>query len=177
MSAQVPVAATAHVSMALDRASVVRGLVERESRSLLDYFVRRTANPHDAADLLGETLLVVWRRESSIPSDPTEARMWMFGVARRVLAGHRRTRSRRQALSERLGETLTTVAERSADTDPDGVRAAIATLPEVDREIVRLVYWDGFTLADAAKIMGMRPATVRSRMARARERLRVHLGE
>jgi RNA polymerase sigma-70 factor (ECF subfamily) len=39
------------------------------------------------------------------------------------------------------------------------------------------VYWDGFTLAEAAQIMGMRPATARSRMARARTKLRQHLDD
>jgi RNA polymerase sigma-70 factor (ECF subfamily) len=48
---------------------------------------------------------------------------------------------------------------------------------QTDREIVRLVYWDGFTLAEAAQIMARQPATVRNRIARARMNLRQHLGE
>jgi RNA polymerase sigma-70 factor (ECF subfamily) len=176
LTAHVPLAAAGHVSLvSTERHRVVRALVERESADLLSYFLRRTASPDDAADLLGDTLLVIWRRESSIPSDQTEARMWMFGIARRVLSGERRSRSRRNSLSEQLGARLATVVRSSADEDPSGVRAAIATLPETDREIVRLVYWDGFTLAEAAQIMAMRPATVRSRVARARAKLRQHL--
>lgn len=171
-----PVAATGRVSLVgADRHTVVRAFVERESSALLSYFLRRTASPDDAADMLGDTLLVIWRREGSIPSDETEARMWMFGIARRVLSGERRSQSRRDALSERLGARLATAVPSSADEDPDGVRAAIATLSETDQEVVRLVYWDGFTLAEVAQIMRMRPATVRSRMARAREKLRRHL--
>ncbi len=178
MSANTPIAATRHVTIVTsDRSAVVRALVERESTSLLEYFVRRTSNADDAADLLGETLLVIWRRERSIPADHTEARMWMFGVARRVLSGHWRSRSRRSALSERLGATLDTVVHDDSDLDEDGVRAAIATLPELDREIVQLVYWDGFTLAEVAHVLSMRPATVRSRMARARAKLRDQLDD
>jgi RNA polymerase sigma-70 factor, ECF subfamily len=169
-----PVAAVGHVAVvSANRTAVVRELVEKESSALLDYFLRRTSDREDAADLLGETLLVIWRREGSIPTDPVNARMWMFGVARNVLSGHRRSRRRRFALAERLAATLP-VAE--SEPELDGVRAAIATLPEVDRELVRLVYWDGFTLAEAAQMLHMRPATVRSRMARAREKLREHLG-
>lgn len=178
MSAHLPVAATGHVSIVSPtRHALVRSLVERESRGLLVYFLRRTTSAEDAADLLGDTLLVIWRREGSIPTDETEARMWMFGIARRVLSGHHRTRSRRDALSERLGTTLAMAVQLHADptSDPDGLREAIATLPDLDREIVRLVYWDGFTLAEAAGIMRMRPATVRSRMARARAKLKAEL--
>lgn len=178
MSSYVPVSATAHVSIVTsNRHAIVQSLVERESMSLLNYFLRRTVNADDAADLLGETLLVIWRRENSIPSNQTEARMWMFGVARLVLSGYRRSRSRRDALSEKLGATLATVMQEVHDPDPSGVRAAISTLPELDREIVRLVYWEGFTLAEVAQILSMRPATVRSRMARARGKLRVQLSE
>lgn len=181
MSAHTPVAAAGHVAIVTrKRHDVVRGLVERESRALLDYFVRRTQNPDDAADLLGETLLVLWRREASIPLDEIEARMWMFGVARRVLFGHRRSGARRTALSMRLGEQLAVASQSAVDArsgdDRDAVREAIAALPEIDREIVRLVYWDGFTLAEVARIMSLRAGTVRSRMARARERLRGELG-
>jgi RNA polymerase sigma-70 factor (ECF subfamily) len=178
LTAHAPLAAAGHVSLVnADRHHAVRVFVERESTALLSYFLRRTTSHDDAADLLGDTLLVIWRRESSIPTDQTEARMWMFGVARRVLSGERRSRSRRDALSERLGARLSAIAPSSADEDHSGVRAAIAMLPETDREIVRLVYWDGFTLAEAAQIMGMRPATARSRMARARTKLRQHLDD
>ncbi len=151
-------------------------LVARESGALLDYFVRRTEHREDAADLLGDALLVVWRRERSIPADPAEARMWLFGVARRILAGQWRTRRRGAALARQLQAVL--VASPPAD-DPgefDHVRRAIASLDEVDREIIRLVYWDGFNLAEAARILQMNPATVRSRHARASARLRERLG-
>lgn len=178
MSADVPVAAASHLGIRnVDRHAAVRSLVEREARPLLQYFARRTTSPEDAADLLGETLLVAWRRESSIPRDETEARMWMFGVARRVLSGHRRSQGRRTALTERLGSALSLASTpgADADADPDGLRAAIAALPELDRELVRLVYWDGFTLAEAGSILRMRPATARSRMSRARAKLRARL--
>lgn len=53
---------------------------------LLSYFGRRVRIPADAADLLSETFVVAWRRGDRMPADPEQARMWLFGVARRVLA-------------------------------------------------------------------------------------------
>ena len=64
----------------------------------------------------------------------------------------------------------------SADDLSVEVRSAIAELGTIDQEIVRLVYWDGFTLAEVAQILNMRPPTVRSRHARARAKLRDALG-
>ena len=144
-------------------------LVEREAPTLLAYFGRRVASADDAADLLGDTLVVAWRKAASVPRSETEARMWLYGVARRVLSTHRRTLARRGALEEKVR------ADATVRTDPpllDHVRALIGDLDPVDREIIGLHYWEGFTLAEVARILGMRPATVRSRHARARASMR-----
>lgn len=156
-----------------DRSAEVSDLVERESGKLLNYFLRRTSNHEDAADLLGETLLIVWRRERSIPEDETQSRMWMYGIARKVLAGQRRGNRRRTALRQRLAEELNTPQPDHADDEMlDVVRSAIQQLDAIDQEIVRLHYWDGFSL-EAASLLGLRPATVRSRHARIRSKLRI----
>jgi RNA polymerase sigma-70 factor (ECF subfamily) len=148
----------------------IAALVERESPGLLAYFQRRVEVREDAADLVGETLLVLWRRSAAIPADDTEARMWVYGAARRVLATHRRGGRRRLALADRLRRELAAV-----DAHPDElaqeVRAAVRGLPTADRELVGLVHWEGFTLAEAGRIIGIRPGTARMRYARARRRL------
>lgn len=152
--------------------ALVQTAVETTAPALLAYFVRRVEVAEDAADLLSDTLLVIWRKASSIPRDETEARMWMFGVARRVLVTHRRTHTRRSALQDKLraelaGHTSAPSAEESLD-----VRAAIETLEPLDQEILRLVFWDGFTQAEVARLLEMPEGTVRSRTHRAREHLR-----
>ena len=57
--------------------------------SILGYVLRRTDNPDDAADVIAETFLTAWRRLEDVPRD-AEARLWLYGVARRVLANHHR---------------------------------------------------------------------------------------
>jgi RNA polymerase sigma-70 factor (ECF subfamily) len=148
----------------------VAALAEREAPRLLSYFERRVDVREDAADLLGETLLVLWRRSSDIPASDVEAGMWLFGVARRVLAGHRRGGKRRLALAERLRNELA-VTSGVTDDVADHVRAAVRALPERDRELVGLVHWEGFALAEAAAILGIRPGAARMRYQRARVRL------
>lgn len=151
-------------------------LARDQARPLLAYFARRIETNSDAADLVAETLLTVWRRRDSLPHDPIEARMWLFGVARRTLFRYRRTWTRRFAVADRLREHLETRPETAVDRGVAvDVEKALATLPHTDREIIRLVHWDGFTLAEAASILGMRPAATRMRYGRARARLRVEL--
>ena len=147
-------------------ASVVR----REAPSLLAYFERR-APYFDAPDLLGETLLVAWRRVDALPIDDQEARMWLFGVARRVLATSRRGTQRRQALFERLRDEArhSPIAYEPSDGE---LTDALAGLAPVDAEIIRLVHWDGFSLAEVAQHLDRPAATVRSRYSRARNALR-----
>jgi hypothetical protein len=72
---------------------------------VLGYVLRRTGNPDDAADVIAETFLTAWRRLDEIPRDP-QARLWLYGVARRVLANHHRGERRRSALADRLRADL-----------------------------------------------------------------------
>jgi RNA polymerase sigma-70 factor (ECF subfamily) len=154
----------------------VTALVEREAPSLLAYFVRRVTVREDAADLLAELYLVVWRRRSAIPQQPDAARMWMYGVARKVLGRHRRSRGRRDALASRLREQLAAHPEPAVDDDSARrVRELVGTLAPLDREIVGLAYWEGFSFVEIATILGMPTATVRSRHARAKARMRAEL--
>lgn len=100
-------------------------------------------------------------------------RLWLFGVARRVLANHRRGQLRRSALSERLRSDLLT---RGVSGHPDdtavAVAQAITQLPERDREVLTLSVWDGLTPTEIATLEGIPAATVRSQLARARARVR-----
>lgn len=155
-------------------------LVKVESTPLLRYFARRLPRPEDAADLLGETLVIVWRRAAVIPHDDEQARMWLYGVARKVLVTHGRTSVRQRALAAELRAHLSTQpaianlggGQEGFDFDrAEHVRSLIAGLPATDREIVRLVHWEGFSLQEIATLMRKPAATIRSRYARARRRL------
>jgi len=149
----------------------LRALQELHGPSLLAYFSRRVQPPEDAAVLLNELLVVVWRKASSVPSQPEQARMWMFGIARNLVLTRQRGRTRRAALAGRLRDEL---AARPPETPSDvviTVRQAVASLPEVQRELVRLVHWDGFTLTEAATITGVSASTARSRYQLARRKL------
>lgn len=158
------------------------GPVEQALRAnaadLLRYLLRRI-DRDEAPDVLAEVFMTAWRRRDVVPQDPLRARMWLFGVARRTVANHRRTATRADALTARLRAALAATAADQAASYPgsevderdDAVRDAVAALPPRQRELVRLVHWDGMTLVEAAEIAGIRASTARSHYARARDRL------
>lgn len=147
---------------------------EDTAADLLAYLARRVG-ADDAPDLLGETMVVAWRRVRQLPEDRERARMWLFGVARGTLLNHARGQRRRWALADRLrGQVGETAAAPAADVGAE-VRDAIARLEPDLAEIVRLVHWDGFRLADAAELLGLPASTVRGRYQRAKADLRAAL--
>ena len=145
------------------------------SPSLLAYLQRRVGFD-DAPDLLGETMVAAWRRVGDLPSDPERARMWLFGIARGTLLNHARGERRRWALADRIRRSTAAEATSRAADDGAEVRDAIARLDPDRAELVRLLHWDGFTLVEAAELLGIPSSTARSRYAKAKEELRASLG-
>jgi RNA polymerase sigma-70 factor (ECF subfamily) len=143
--------------------------------AVLSYVRRRTDLPEDAADVIAETFTTAWRRLEDIPAGEG-ARLWLYGVARRVLANHRRGESRRTALGLRLRAELTEWAESITDQDPSAVRVAFARLSPGDRELLSLVGWEGLRTAEIATVLGCSSGAVRIRLHRARKRLARELG-
>ncbi|WP_231515465.1 RNA polymerase sigma factor [Herbidospora cretacea] len=136
--------------------------------AVMGYIRRRAALPDDAADAIAETFATAWRRRDAIPA---EARLWLFGVARRVLANQRRADHRHTALAERLRAELATRPHAEPDDDPAAVRAAFARLGDLDREVLSLAGWEGLTTAEIATVLGCPQGVARVRLHRARKRL------
>ncbi len=142
---------------------------------LLGYILRRTGNADDAADVLAETFLAAWRRLDDVPSG-AQAKLWLFGTARRVLANHRRGERRRTALADRLRQDL---AASYQQPDLGGelaqIAAAFGCLPESDRELLALAGWEGLDPGQIAQVLGCSRNAVRVRLHRARRRFTAEL--
>jgi RNA polymerase sigma-70 factor, ECF subfamily len=145
--------------------------------AVLGFALRRADRPEDAADVTAETFLVAWRRLAHLPVEP-ETRLWLYGVARRVLANHRRGDGRRTALGDRLRRELATVVPDASDAVV--VRADVAEamrrLSVRDQEVLELHLWEGLEPRDIAEVLGLTASVVRPRLSRARSRLRELLG-
>jgi RNA polymerase sigma-70 factor (ECF subfamily) len=148
-------------------------LYREQGRTILAYALRRVAEPEDAADVVAETFLVAWRRLDEVPVD-AGGRLWLYAVARRVIANLHRAERRRTRLGERLAESLRT--EIATQPAPTGEAAealrAMGELGDDDRELLLLISWEGLSPGEAAKVLGVSPLAARSRLHRARRRLR-----
>lgn len=155
-------------------ADVVAAL-DREAPDLLRYLERRLGK-EDAADALAEVMVVVWRRSDSMPADPEQSRMWMFGIARNVASNAARGERRTGRLGDRLRAVLVAGPNTAAPSDHGiEVRDAIARLPADQAELIRLVHWEGFTIAAAGEILGVPASTARTKYQKARTDLRKSL--
>ncbi|GAA3933282.1 RNA polymerase sigma factor [Microbacterium soli] len=149
------------------------GALRASSDDLLGYFLRRL-DYEDAADALAEVMTTAWRRVDALPKTPEEARMWLFGIARNVLLHADRGIIRRAKLAARLRDTLTARAAPAADAGVE-IRDAIGRLDSDHAELIRLVHWDGFSIAEAAEILQIPSSTARGRYQKAKEILRASL--
>lgn len=140
---------------------------------LLRYFGRRVPSAEEAADCLGETMIVLWRRREAVPLEREPARRYAYGVAANVLRESQRGRARQFALAERLVAeydiTRDGVVEADADSD---LTRALSSLRPLDRELVLLVAWEGFGVGEAGAVLGLSDQASRARYSRARARLR-----
>lgn len=107
-----------------------------------------------------------------------EGRLWLYGTARLIVANQRRGERRRARLSERLrAELRRRLPAETAEDSTGTLVEALATLEEPDRELLMLVGWEELTPAQAAQVLGITPLAARSRLHRARRRLRARLTE
>jgi RNA polymerase sigma-70 factor (ECF subfamily) len=167
-----------YVALSLDeRERAFRAVYAAHFDAVLGFALRRVDRPEDAGDVTADTFLVVWRRLAHAPQGP-ELRPWLYGVARRVLANHRRGERRRTALGDRLRRELSTHVPDASDdvVQRADVTAAMRRLSARDQEVLELHLWEGLESRDIAEVLGLTTAVVRPRLSRARSRLRDLLG-
>lgn len=143
-------------------------------------FVRRRVHPTHAEDVVGEVMLVAWRRLDDVPADLSAARAWLFGVARKTLQNTRRREDRTDAVAVRLAEVLRGSADTGHHPDLVACRVDIAAawplLSASDQEAIALSVLDGLTAPEAAAVLGISPTAFRLRLSRARRTLRRQVG-
>ncbi len=144
------------------------------SPALLAYIARRALDVDAAPEILNDTLFIAWRKRERLPADAVGARMWLFVVARNCIRNHDRAWNRRRMHESSLSE-LTEAVTSSVDEGGADVRKLVLDLPDGYRELVMLVHWDGFSIVEAARMLGLGESTARTRYARARDRLRAQL--
>ncbi|MET8333924.1 sigma-70 family RNA polymerase sigma factor [Streptosporangium canum] len=140
---------------------------------ILGYAMRRCDSPEDAADVVAETFEIAWRKVDDLPSGE-QARLWLYGVARNVLANHRRSRLRRHthqtALREDIADRYARTPSPEEHVELGAIGRVFRELSDDDRELLSLVVWEGLDAGEITRVLGGSRNAVRIRLHRARRR-------
>jgi RNA polymerase sigma-70 factor, ECF subfamily len=140
------------------------------------YMMRQGADPTTAEELAQETLLMVWRKAGLYSSDKGSASTWIFTIARNL----RIDRLRREVPWQELPEGHDEIS--SDDPNPEDIvsswerqertQAALATLPDDQRDVVTLSFLEGLSHSEIAERLSLPLGTVKSRMRLAYQKIR-----
>ena len=171
------------IAASLSEPSAFAVVFDRHAASLHRFLARRI-EPADADSLLGEVFRIAFERRASFDTSRDSARPWLYGIATNLIARHRRSEARRlRAMASLASRRL----DSSADGDVVGDRAArvldaqqewatvvdaIGSLPDAERDTLLLYAWEDLSYDDIAAALDIPVGTVRSRLNRARHRLR-----
>jgi RNA polymerase sigma-70 factor, ECF subfamily len=158
-------------------------LFQRHMKAIWNYAHRLTGSWSEAEDLTSATFLTAWRRRDKIRLVNDSALPWLYTVTRNLARTHHRGR-------RRLLNALPMLAEPddehdhaddvSARIDDDRqlrrVRDALPRLSTAEREAVELCLLAGLSTAEASVLLGRAEVSIRSRLSRAKSRLRTILG-
>jgi RNA polymerase sigma factor (sigma-70 family) len=157
-------------------------LFQRHAAAIGRYAARRLG-AEAAEDIVASTFLAAFSQRATYDLTRQDARPWLYGIAGNMIRRHYRDEVRMLRALARTG--LDPVAESFADLADDrltaaatsrAVAAAVAALTSEQRDVLLLVAWAGLTYDQVAQALEVPEGTVRSRLNRARARLRTALG-
>jgi RNA polymerase sigma factor (sigma-70 family) len=153
-------------------------LFERHARAIYNYCFRRVGSWAAAEDLVSIVFLEAWRRRSKRLPMGKEL-PWLYGIATNVVRNRRRAERRYAAALRRVPPPGPTASfEDDSDVRIDDERlmaralALFARLPRREQDVLALCAWSELSYEDAAVALDVPVGTVRSRLSRARTRLR-----
>jgi RNA polymerase sigma factor (sigma-70 family) len=148
----------------------------------LHRFAARRLGTHVAEDVVAETFTVAFRRRASYDPSYPDARPWLFGIAVTLIGRHRRAEIRLFRALARSSAPPVSMAETDAVEDRLAAAAAgralaeaIAVLPAEQRDVLLLAAWADLSYEEIAVALHIPIGTVRSRLSRARRRIRDRL--
>ena len=158
----------------------VFGLVFDRYATTLHRYLSRRVGAGDADALMGEAFRIAFERRASYDTARANARPWLYGIATNLVARHWRSEGRRRSATARLGG-LRPPGDDAAEWATDAVVAsarlpevvaAVRRLPDAERDTLLLYAWEDLGYDEIAAALGIPVGTVRSRLNRARRRLR-----
>jgi RNA polymerase sigma-70 factor (ECF subfamily) len=152
-------------------------LYRRYSRAVYSLVLRTVRDAALGEDVVQETFTAVWRKASSYRVERGSATTWLFTVARNAAVDA--IRARKPVVGGEVPDTAdaapTPEEQTIADLEAFRVHAAVDTLPDREREVIELAYFDGLSQSQVAQRLELPLGTVKTRtragLARLAERL------
>ncbi|MFD0903373.1 RNA polymerase sigma factor [Actinomadura sediminis] len=158
------------------------GLFDRHYAAIHGYASRRLG-PTLADDVAAETFLIAFDRRGSYDASRADVRPWLYGIASNLIARQHRAEARQYRALARAGSRdveaghADLVAGRlDAQAARGPLAKALRKLSRGDRDVLLLVAWADLGVAEAAEALGIPAGTARSRLHRARKKIRAVLG-
>lgn len=150
----------------------VQDLYTKFYRELLAYCKAMTKNPSVAEDLVQETFLKALTHWDDLEDlSAGQCRAWLCRTARNAFIDQVRKQSRETPAEE----TALALASFEEDLSRAAVSQLIARLPEAERALFTMRYFEGYNARELGEIFSLPSATVRSRLAAAKRRLKTWL--
>jgi RNA polymerase sigma factor (sigma-70 family) len=167
------------IAASLDSPAQFGAIFDRHATVLHRYLVRRVG-PDEAESMMGEVFRIAFEKRATYDLERSTARPWLYGIATNLLAKHRRKEARRLHAVARLAAhrlpPLDLADHVSGTVDAADlwprVADAVTELPTPERDALVLHVWEGLSYEQVAEALGVPVGTVRSRLNRARRRLR-----
>ncbi|MFG1867062.1 RNA polymerase sigma factor [Micromonospora arborensis] len=155
-------------------------LFDRYARSVYNHAFRLTADWATAEDVMAATYLQAWRSRERVGEEGGSLRPWLLGIATNEARNHIRSNRRYRRVAAALLAADVTLPDHADEVagrldDSRRIAAAIDALTRLrrpEREVLTLCLWEGLDYESAAQALGVPVGTVRSRLSRARARLR-----
>ncbi|MEM6279909.1 MAG: RNA polymerase sigma factor [Verrucomicrobiota bacterium] len=148
-------------------------LLRRWQPKLAARAYRLTGDADATADIVQDSLLGIAHGLRRL-SDPAKFRSWSFTIVSNKSRDWIRSRAKERSLPELVETDPAAIPATARETPSDRVREALLQLPEEDRELLRLHYYEGLTLKEISEVEKIPSGTVKSRLFAAREHLRQH---
>jgi RNA polymerase sigma-70 factor (ECF subfamily) len=158
-------------------------LFERHARAVAGYLARRVPAAV-AEDVVAETFCTAFDQRDRYRHEYADARPWLLGIATNLVRRHHRSERIRRVAWLRAASSIVSESEEArvlesvaAASSRQRLRSALGRLRRADRDALLLHVWGQLTYVEVARSLGVPVGTVRSRINRARRRLRELLGD
>ena len=165
-----------------DWSEITHMLYRKHADALYRFALQRLDEPAEAADVLHDVMLEVWRKADRFEGR-SRVRTWLFGIAHhKVIDRLRRLgRAREHEASdtepdaeadEQADPASDTLAATAAAAQADWVRHCLQRLADIHRQVMHLAFYEDFSCTEIAQALGCPPGTVKTRLMHARKHMK-----